>query len=149
MANGSAALHVALEPAPQSKAAPTRATADATTEVAIGAAVASAACVVAQATQDYRQWGELDPRTKVAGGERIAKVALLQLDHGLGDIAFADIAREQGKIRLRQYLAADDFYCHHSTEQGEAALDLAIDSVLEITAKVVREERTFRAAWAN
>ena len=33
--------------------------------------------------------------------------------------------------------------------RNHTVLDLAIDSVLEITAAVVRDERVFRMAWAN
>ena len=117
-------------------------------ETAIGAAVASAACVVARAMSDYRLHGALDPAIKLAGAERIAKVAGLQLDHGLGDVALAVIAREQGKLQLCRYFDAD-FYRHCRTADIETALDLAIDSVLEITAKVVRDGRTLRAAWTN
>jgi hypothetical protein len=151
MPNGATALHLAFEPAPD---APTGATAGkpdaapAATEIAIGEATAAAACVVARAMSDYRLHGVLDPTIKLAGGEQIAKVATLQLDHGLGDRAFAVMAREHGKLQLQQYVDAG--FCQHcSPADIETAIDLAIDSVLEIVTRVVKDERTFRAAWAN
>lgn len=147
MANGNHALKLlAPEPASAEATASNSGAAPAAMEIEIGTAVASAACLVAWAVSNYGLDGGLDPRAKHAGGERISKVALLQLDHGLADAAFADIAREQGKLQLRRYFDGDH---HCSPADIEMALDVAIDAVLEITGKVVRDERIFRAAWAN
>jgi hypothetical protein len=118
-------------------------------EALIGAAVASAATAICCAVQQqHQQNGRLDPAVKLAGGERIAKVAELWLAHEGDDLEFTRKARDAAKCVLRQYFDAD-FYRHYSPEQGDAALDWFIDPVLEIAACVVRDERAFRAAWAN
>jgi hypothetical protein len=58
----------------------------------------------------------------------------------LGQINFSTVARVEAKCVLRTYLDAD-FYRRHGTAQGEAALDLFIDEVLQILAKVTAFER--------
>jgi hypothetical protein len=142
MANGSAALKLlAPEPPPDEHSEPSA-------PAELGLAVAGATAVLCRAMFDYRQNGELDPQVREAGGSGIAKVATWQLDHGLGDLEFAAVARQQGKIQLRQHLNTD-FFRHNSPAEVEAALDFYIDSLLEMVSRVVKDERAFRAAWAN
>jgi hypothetical protein len=112
---------------------------------AIGEAVAAAVIVFYQAIFDQQERGFLAPSTKTAGGDRIAKIAELQLDHEPGDDDFFRSAHEQGKCVLRRHFNADLFRQH----EVDMALDAAIGSVFEIVNRVVRDERIFRAAWAN
>jgi hypothetical protein len=141
MPNGAAALHLAFEPAPESKDASVGKP-DAETATAIGIAMASAATGFCYAMQEYQNGG-LTSTTRTVNGERIAALYWLQQAHG-GKIDFAATAREQGKVILRQYLR-DDFYRQYSTEQGDAALDMFIDETLAVLARVTAVER----AWAN
>jgi hypothetical protein len=96
----------------------------------------------------YHQTGRLDPVAKEAGGTKLAKVAMLQLNHELGDLDFAARARAVAKPLLRAHLDAE-FFRRHSPEQGDAALDELIGSVLEIAGKAVTDERALRAAVAH
>ena len=64
---------------------------------------------------------------------------------GSKPIDFPTVAREQGRIALRQYLAEGGFYGQHTTEQGDAVLDMFIDDVLAVVARVT----AFEAALAN
>jgi hypothetical protein len=135
--NGAAVrLHPALEPTPTSHST----NAQEGVETSIGQAVASAATTLSQAMMDYQQTGRLAPATKDAGGSRIAKVAELQLGHELGDRDFVDKARERGRYELRQCFTAE-FYQLHTPAEVDQALSEIIDSVLEITARVVTDER--------
>ena len=142
MANGSTALKLlAPEPPPDQHSEPSA-------PAELGLAVADATAVLCRAMFDHRQNGELDPQVREAGGSGIAKVATWQLDRGLDDYEFAAMAREQGKIQLRQHINTD-FYRQHSAVAVEAALDFYINSLLEMVSRVVKDERAFRAAWAN
>src|SRR3954470_12291781 len=115
---------------------------------AIGEAVAAAVIVFYQAIFDQQERGFLAPSTKTAGGDRIAKIAELQLDHELGDDDFFRSAHEQGKCVLHRHFNADLFR-QHGLGEVDVALDKAISSVFEIVNRVVRDERIYRAAWAN
>lgn len=142
MANGVAALRVALEPAPHSEATAGGAGA-AATEITIGQAVAAAVTGLGFALQEYGAGG-LTNQTRTANGARIAALYEMQQAHA-GALDFALVARREGKVALRQFLAASDFYCQHTTEQGDAVLDMFIDGVLTVLSKVTALE----AAWAN
>ncbi len=133
MPNGVAALHVLDEPAADPK------------QEEIGEAVASAACVIAQAVEDCRQGGSLAPATRATGGDRLARVTMLALDHELGDDDFFRTARESGKKILRQRLNGSSI----SPGAADAVLDFYLDSLFEITSCVMRDERAFRAAMAH
>jgi hypothetical protein len=145
--NGVAALHLAFEPAPESKDASVGKP-DGGIEVALGAAVADAVITLYQAIIDQQQSGVLAATTKNAGASRIARIATLQLDHELGDDDFFRRAHEQGRCVLHRYLDADLFR-QHGPGEVDMVLDAAIDSVFEIVTRVVKGERVFRAAWAN
>ena len=94
---------------PSDPPAPTPRTAQRTSPVprrsrSIGEAVAAAATMIACAIEDCRQGGSLAPATKAAGGDRLARVTMLALDHELGDDDFFRTARDSGKKILRQRL---------------------------------------------
>src|SRR5258708_36147441 len=97
-ANGTAALH--LVPGPESKDA----SVGKPIEAEIGEAVADAVTVFYQAAIAQQETGLLPPAIIAAGGSRIAALALLQLDHELGDDDFFRRAHEQGKRELHRYL---------------------------------------------
>jgi hypothetical protein len=141
------ALPVELEPSPApavTAPAPGAAPAQVVAEIQDGQAVASAVTVLCAAVLDRA----LTPATREAGGERIARVAELWLAHEGDDLEFTRKARAAARCVLRQYYDVE-FYEHYSAEQGDAAIDLYIDSVLEIAGYVVKDERVLRAAWAN
>ena len=108
--------------------------------------MARAATGLCFAMQEYQNGG-LRPETRLANGERIARLFELQ-EATLGEIDFSLVAREQGRIALRRYLDANDFYCHHSAEQGDAVLEMCIDDVLAVVAKVTAFERAM-ANWTG
>ena len=137
MANGAA---VAKLVPPSAPATPSTGQEDIRTT--IGTAVARAATGLCYAVQEYQNGG-LTNTTRTVNGERIAALYWLQQAHG-GKIDFPAVAREQGKVVLRQYLR-DDFYQQYSTEQGDAVLDMFIDETLAVLARVTAAER----AWAN
>ena len=145
MANGHAVrLPLELAPAPESKDVPP----PTPSAGIIGTAVANAVTVFCQAAIDQQENGAIAPAIIAAGGDRIAAIALLQLDYAGGDIDFTRKAHEQGKCVLHRYLDANLFR-QHGPGEVDKVLDMAIDSVFEIVSKVVKTERTFRAAWAN
>jgi hypothetical protein len=150
MANGSAALHLA-EPAPVSKDAPgaTVGKPGDATEIAIGQAVADAVFVLYKAILDQQENDALAPATKDAGASRIARIALLQLDHEGGDLDFTRRAHEQGKRELRRFFNNTDYFRQHGLAEIDKVFDASISDVLGIVSRVVRTERTYRAAWAN
>jgi hypothetical protein len=143
MANGAAvALH--LVSAPESNDAP-----NGGIEVALGAAVADAVFVFYQAILDTQQSGILAATTKNAGADRIAAIALLQLDHAGGDIDFVARAHRDGKRELRRFFNNTDLFRQHDPVEIDKVFDTSISDVLGIVSRVVRDERVFRAAWAN
>jgi hypothetical protein len=117
-------------------------------EAALGAAVADAVIVLYQAIIDHQQNGALALATKDAGASRIARIATLQLDHEGGDLDFVARAHCTGKRELRRYFDADLFR-RYGPGEVDMVFDTAINSVFEIVARVVKDERVFRAAWAN
>jgi hypothetical protein len=140
MANGSHALKLL---APEPLANPLT-----EIETTIGTVVANAVTTFCLSLQNYQHLGRLDPELREAGGNRVAQLVELWLAHGGSDEDFIDMARHQGRIRLRQYLDAD-FFRHNTIEQGDAGLDFFLRSIFEITDKVVREERALRMAGAH
>ena len=134
MHNGHAAkLLPELEPAPAPAAAGDRRA----TELAIGAAVASAACVLSAGFLEHMDTGGLSAGTKLAGGERIARVYQLSQAFGVG---FDDVARHAARPVLLSYFDAD-YHRHYNTKVGEAIIDEVIDHVLAIVERVARFER--------
>jgi len=108
-------------------------------ESRIGTAIASAATALCFAVLE-QNGGGLDPKTREAGGSRIAEVVQLQLGHELGDHDFTRIAYREGKARLRQYLDGN-FNQQHGAPAGEEAVDAILSELLEIVARVVAFER--------
>jgi hypothetical protein len=130
MVNGVAVLQpLAEDPAPASTE----------TEITLGRAVAAAAATIYVAMVDFQRDGELAPNTKAAGADRIAKVAMLQLSHKLGDHDFAARARAAGKAELHRQFLVD--FSYNPTEIDNKVLDGYIDAVFEITNNVVALER--------
>ena len=111
-------------------------------EATLGEVVAAAACVIAQAVEDCRQGGSLAPATRAAGGDRLARVTMLALDHELGDEDFFSKARAAGKKNLRERLNGSSI----SPGAADAVLEFYLDSLFEITSCVMRDERAFRRA---
>jgi hypothetical protein len=142
MANGAAvALSLVLDP-PPAAAAPTE------IDLAIGQAAASAAVVLAAAMLAHQQNGQLDPATRERGGIALVQLSRMQLNN-LDKVDFDAVARQQGMIILRQYLAAANFYQRHEAGADEQALNTIIDGVLEIAGRVVADESAFLQAMAN
>jgi hypothetical protein len=111
----------------------------------IGEHIADALISLAYTIEGYQRSGVLDQAAKEEGGSRVAKVAMLQLDHELGDDDFADQAHHAGRqVLLRRY-----FTNGYDRKLADAAIEIHIDSVLLIAGHVVRDERVIRAAWAN
>jgi hypothetical protein len=139
MANGNAAL---LLLAPESTPAGVTTGKPNEVERSIGQATAAATTALCQAMQEYQNGG-LRPETRLASGTRVAALYQLQQAHA-GALDFAATVRREGKRVLRQYFDGD-FHQHYSAEQGDAVLDLFIDEVLAVVAKVASFER----AWVN
>ena len=148
MANGVAALRVALEPAPESKDASVGKP-DGGIEAGLGAAVADAVFVLYRAILDGQENDALAPAIKDAGAARIAAIALLQLDHAGGDDDFFRRAHEQGRRELRRFFNNTDLFRQHDPVEIDKVFDASISDVLGVVSRVVRDERVFRAAWAN
>jgi hypothetical protein len=136
MPNGSAALHLAFEPAPESKDA----SVGKPIETVIGEAMASAATGLCFAMQEFQNGG-LTSTTRTENGARIAALYWLQQAHA-GEIDFPAVARAAGKAVLQTYFDAD-FYRTYGEGAGEGVLDAAIDGVLEVVAKVTASEKAF------
>jgi hypothetical protein len=147
MANG----HAALLQLPQAPSAPEQclATGDKPSinlEI-LGQAVADATCALAAGMISYyRQGGTLDPAVKETGGERLAAVARLMLDHPGDDADFLQVARDAGQRVLRRRHFTDDCYGPFKTD---VAISVCLDGLFEIVTRVVRDERIFRIARAN
>jgi hypothetical protein len=154
MANGVA---VALLPSaaptsaatPTSTATPTPTAAGKPIETAIGDAMANAVTTLYQAAINQQQTGTLAPSIIAAGGSRIAALALLQLDHAGGDIDFVARAHRDGKRELRRCFNNTDLFQQHDPVEIDKVFDTSISDVLGIVSRVVRDERVYRAAWAN
>ena len=88
----------------------------------IGEATAAAACALAQAFLEFQNGG-LTPKTRAAGGDRIAELFALR-QSTLGEINFEEVAREHGARALRKlggsengvYTATTDGRCPNSTQ---------------------------------
>jgi hypothetical protein len=107
-------------------------------ENTIGAATAAAACALAQALTEHQN-GQVRPETRLAEGERIAKMFELQ-EATLGAIDFPAVAREHGRRTLRTYFDADFYRCH-GRGASEVAMSVLIDVALEVLSKVTAHER--------
>jgi hypothetical protein len=112
------------------------------TEPNLGEMVAGAVVTLCAAVQEYAQAGEVAREIKLAGAEKIARLARLQLDHAGGDQDFIAAARRAGKAALRQAL-------NGSSAQHEKVLDFYLDETFDLVAHIVRDERIFRSAMAN
>jgi hypothetical protein len=138
MSNGTA-VALAFEPvaSPASIEAPTSA---ASQEIA--EAVASATGFFAIGLLEYQDGGRLCPETRVAIGERVGRVAMLQLDHEAGDADFAIQARGAAPL-IRQ--AFDENYLQRYTpQQVDRKVDFFLNELLAIVDRVVASERIFR-----
>jgi hypothetical protein len=91
----------------------------------------------------------MSPDVRDIGATRIARVAQLALDHEGGDADFLHAARAAGRHLLQRRLADDDFFLSQSPAGADAAIDILVDHLFTIVERVVRDERVFRAAWAN
>jgi hypothetical protein len=116
-------------------------TADEGIELQVGEAVRDAVVVVAQAMLSYRQTGLLDPAVKDAGGSRLGALVELQMAM-TGEVDFVAMAYRAGRAQLRRYFD-EELYRRCSPEQVDEAIDIFIADVLNITAKVIKFERSF------
>jgi hypothetical protein len=147
--NGAAALHLTLQPAPESKdeppAAPASGKADEGIKLTLGQAMADATEALGAGLADYDAGGRLTDANRARGGETIAKVVEIQLAT-LGEMPdFGVIALAEGRrtllarhgVALRQQLGTD------------AGLDYVLDEllthVLAVATKVTAIEMAFRA----
>jgi hypothetical protein len=95
----------------------------------VGECVAAAGCAILQALDEHKD-GSLMSSTKSLGGDTI--FALFRLHQYLaGHLDFEAVARREGAAALR---AACD------GEMSPATIDVLVDGVLDILAKVVRAE---------
>jgi hypothetical protein len=141
--NGSHAHLQVFEPAPMQPQAPDK-PADPVEDV-IGEAVAACAIAIAAAVEDgCRHGGVVNHDLKERTAARLAAVAQLQLEFMGSDDDFTRAARTAGKCTLRQHF--DDSVNPHLID---AAIDSAIDPVIQIVAGVVRDERIYMAARAH
>jgi len=92
--------------------------------------VAGAAGNLALALSEFQDRG-VRTRTRVANGEAIFELFRLRQRLISGAFDFDRIAKEHGKLVLREACGRD---------VADATVDLLIDSVLEILAKVVRDQ---------
>ena len=144
MANGTHALKLlASEPPSEPPATPS-----AEIETTIGAVVANAVTAFCVSMQSYQHFGHLDPELREAGGNRMAQLVEMWLAHEGSDEDFIDMAHRAGRAQLRRFLDAE-YFRRYTAVHGDAALDFFLDSVFEIAHTVTRQERVFRAAWAN
>jgi hypothetical protein len=77
-------------------------------------------------------------------GERFAEMCLFQLGNPGGERAFVAIARREGKRMLRTHHGAtlrEHYGAKEDTARIDAALDEILGWVLDITSRVVADER--------
>jgi len=91
--------------------------------------VAGAAGTIALPLWEFQDRG-LTTHTKMAGGEAIAKLYKLR-QYMIGTWDFAAIARTHGRVVLRECCGSGI---------TDATVDALIDEVLDILAKVVRDQ---------
>ena len=145
MANGNHALKLLeLEPPAPVCAKATASAAPTGIEVQIGQATCAAVLALAQAMLDYQR-GELDPKTREAGGSAIAAVAMVQLEHDLDDLTFATMAHAAGTAAVQRRFNAN----FDRTAADDAEINRLINTTLKIVSKVVADERTYRAVRAH
>jgi hypothetical protein len=148
MSNGVAIAHLPL-PDPSATvppSAPTAApalTSDPPSEIAIGEAVASAACALSAAMIEFHESnGRVGSSTKEAGATRIAALVRLQMA-SFDEEGFKAAAHREGKVRLRKYLDAEPgFRRQRGANAGDATLTEIIDEVLVIVDRVVTLEKS-------
>jgi hypothetical protein len=128
MANGCAALPIALVPTSADK--PGAAT---ELELETGCAAAAAAAAIARAVLEFQRTGMLGPENKEAGGERIARVVQLCLEAPDG-IRFAATVRRGGKRELSRRFGTD--------LTQDATIETVFAGLLEIVDHVVALERS-------
>jgi hypothetical protein len=111
------------------------------TELEIGEAAAAAAVAIGRAVADFAMDGQLTDAPRTAGGESLARVAMLQLTHPGNDAEFATIAYREGKRAL---------WRHHGFREHANSLDPAmrehmfeefLQGAIEIAARTVADER--------
>jgi hypothetical protein len=101
-------------------------------ESLIGEGIASAACAIAQGVTEYENGG-LQPKTKLRGGECIARLYALR-QASAGKLDFDRVSRLRGAAALRARWGDE------ITELEQAMMDKMISEVLEILEKVVRAQ---------
>ena len=148
MANGAAALHLALAPCSR-VGEHLRGRAQQAHQDCTGGSGRAAVFVLYRAVLDRQENDALAPTTIAAGGSRIAKLAELQLDYAGGDTGFVTQAHRDGKRELRRCFSNTDLFRQHDPVEIDNVFDTSISDVLGIVGKVVKDEGISRAAWAN
>jgi hypothetical protein len=143
MPNGVAALH--LVPAPESKDAAVGKP-DAGIETAIGIAMAAAAEAFARALTDVEEGASLRAASRELGGERIAAVATIWLDHREID-DFRGLAQREG-VRALQTRYGEALHQQLGADCSETAIAECFDKlcawVTTVAGQVVATEMAFR-----
>ena len=116
-----------LSPAPSSSSATAKPAS--WLERHVGEMVAGAAGTIALALSEFND-GALTPRTKMQGGDAIAKLYKLR-QFMIGTWDFDRIAREHGRAVLREC-------CGNNVK--DATVDALVSEALAILAKVVRDQ---------
>jgi hypothetical protein len=124
MANGARALPIELEP-PSSPVSTPAATNKPTT--GIEAELAAATVAVALAMLDFQTLGAMAPSTRELGGEALAKVCQIRLEH-FGEIDLTAAAAEAKSLLRRRHGAA--WRAQYGTELPEAELNTLVGWVL-------------------
>jgi hypothetical protein len=140
--NGHAAVRLTIEPPTAPEQHPAVAGPPDPVADVIGAAVADAVIAIRGAVDTCLRTGTftLDPESKREGGDLLARIVMMQLDHELGDDDFIHKAHTAGRRALAQ----------HFTD-GPPPVDPAvwINDLFRIVGPIVKNERTYRIAWAN
>jgi hypothetical protein len=149
MANGNTALKLlasestpAIAMADQPSATPT----PRGIEAELGVATAAAAVAVGQALVDFQAIGAMAPATRKVGGEALARVCMIRLDH-FGEIDFTAAGAEAKRLLRQRHGAA--WRAEYGTELPEGELDTLVGWVFEVTDRVVADEQALQRAWAN
>jgi hypothetical protein len=129
---------------------PIEAPAPAEIERSIGEATADAVAVIGAGIESGQATGGLTAAIRSLAGERLGRVAMLQLEHPDGDADFVAIVRSEGKRVLWERCGAG-FRAHYGAAFDKAAIDRALDTniswVLEIAGNAVRIERAIQRSY--
>jgi hypothetical protein len=109
-------------------------------EQELGTAMEHAVMELCAGVNDYQTTGTLSPAFRATGGQALARVCRLQLDHGGGDTAFGVLARRAALRNLRHRFDPG-LLERLSPMEADLGVLFWVDHVLAISSKVVADER--------